>query len=266
MDDKLIKSEEIINKAIEKYDPKIIAVMFSGGNDSMTVYQLTKVLKIPINVVIHCNTRTGIPETTEFVRSFMIKESVNYLEADSGSAYEDYLYRKGFFGVGISAHSYAYHILKATTFRKAIASIRKRRRNFNALLINGARKTESSNRQKKLTGSTNVDPGAKTNIWVNPMLDWTKNDCQNFLDYCNAPINPVTTLLCRSGECMCGTTQSMEQRKEASFFFPEWGSWLNELEKNVKCKHGFGWGEHMPKSKPVKTEFMPACHNCIHNK
>ena len=50
-------------------------------------------------------------------------------------------------------------------------------------------------------------------------------------------INPVAIELCRSGECMCGTMQTQAERREASAIYPEWGSWLSELEREVIARH-----------------------------
>lgn len=111
----LESSKEILEAAISMHQPYAKVLMFSGGGDSMTAYQVCKVLGIEIDYLLHVNTRTGIAETTDFVRQFCEAEGVRYIEADAGMAYEDYVLRKGFFGVGtgkMSAHSFAYHVLK----------------------------------------------------------------------------------------------------------------------------------------------------------
>ena len=88
------KSREIYLQALEQFQPTHIVSTVSGGKDSAASHQVAEELNIPIDFVIHGNTRTGIPETTEFVRDTYRK---NYLEADAGTAYEDYVLRKGFF-------------------------------------------------------------------------------------------------------------------------------------------------------------------------
>lgn len=266
MKDKIEQSEAIFHKAVELYEPSAIFMMFSGGDDSLATYHVTKRLNIPITHFVHGRTRTGILETTEFARE--IGKNFDYIEADAGNAYEAYVLRKGFFGKGVSAHSFAYHILKASPFRKAGSSIRKRRRNFRILFLCGARKDESANRRKNLKEVYNIDPGAKNNIWVNLIYHWSKEECKEFIDLSNAKRNPVAEILCRSGECMCGTMQSDEQRREAAYWFPKWGDWLDDLEKAAIKKFGFGWGDSFPKKrrKASAADFMPACQNCIRNK
>lgn len=275
MDDILLESKEIIEKAIIEYRPGAIVAMVSGGDDSLTALRVAQSLGVKIDFLIHGNTRTGIKETTEFVRSLANSEGLNYIEADAGDAYEKRVVDNGFFGRGGRAHTYCYHVIKATAFRKAVSSIRRRRQGFNVLLINGARSEESPNRKKNIDSVFNTDPAARSNIWVNLIHHWTKADCKTFLADHPGKRNPVTEVLCRSGECMCGTMQSNEQRAEAAYWFPEWGVWLNDLEQRV-WDQGFWWrwGEHIPRAHEERQagqmdmfdrpefDFSPMCHSC----
>lgn len=70
---------------------------------------------------MHGITNTGVKETTEFVRQLVQNYDAKYIEANAGTTYEDYVTKRGFFGVGIKAHTYAYHRLKSTPFRKALS-------------------------------------------------------------------------------------------------------------------------------------------------
>jgi len=273
----LTRSQEIITKAITDHKPYAIVTMFSGGDDSLTAYHVAKALKVPVTHLMHGVTGTGIPETTRFARKIGEQSGLNYIEANAGNAYEDYILRKGFFGVGRVAHDYAYHNLKAQPFRTALSKeIRHRKRGRNILLINGARWQESANRKRLKNQSIRVDAHTPSNIWVNIINDWSKKDCRNFLE--SQERNPVTDLLHRSGECLCGTMQRPfgETRKEISFWFPKWGQWLNDLEGQA-CKRGFcwGWGEDLPpdiserkrREKQIKNgqlefSFTPLCQSC----
>ncbi len=254
------KSREIYLKALAEFQPTHIVSMVSGGKDSAASHQVAEELNIPIDFVIHGNTRTGIPETTDFVRDTYRK---NYLEADAGTAYEDYVLRKGFFGQGISAHSFAYRYLKATPFRKVIShNIRKNKHNVRILLLNGARKDESENRKKTLQHYRR-DPAQPNNIWTSLIYDWSQDDRDTYLASRRTPINPVATALCRSGECMCGTMQTKAERLEAAVIYPKWGRWLQSLEDEVRLRHGFGWGENFPKKQKIISDFQPMCKDCL---
>jgi 3'-phosphoadenosine 5'-phosphosulfate sulfotransferase (PAPS reductase)/FAD synthetase len=261
----LAKSAGILAEAIERFSPTHVVSMVSGGKDSASSDQVARELGAKINFVMHGNTRCGIPETSEFVRS-TYGAIGDYVEADAGTAYEDYVLRKGFFGKGIGAHGFSYRVLKATPFRKSISkSIRQGKRGVRVLLLNGARKDESENRMNHLE-TFRRDPASPGNIWVNLIHDWSREDRDAYLDSRCTPINPVARELCRSGECMCGTMQTTQERGEAAAIYPEWGKRLNELEAEARRLHGFGWGEPFPKpqAEPRQFElFQPMCKDCV---
>lgn len=257
-------SAEILKAAIDRFNPTHFVSMVSGGKDSAASDQVARELGIKIDFVMHGNTRCGIAETSHFVRDTYGKLG-DLVEADAGTAYEDYVLRKGFFGKGIDAHGFAYRVLKATPFRKAISKhIRQGKRGIRILLLNGARKDESENRKKNLK-LWRSDPASPGNIWVNLIHDWSQDERDEYLDSRATPINPVAKALCRSGECMCGTMQTKEERDEASVIYPAWGNWLKALEAEAKALHGFGWGEPAPKPRdPRHLEmFQPMCKDCV---
>src|SRR5258706_11893393 len=168
-------SASILAEAIETFSPTHVVSMVSGGKDSAASDQIARELGAKIDFVMHGNTRCGIPETSEFVRSTYGRLG-DYVEADAGTAYEDYVLRKGFFGKGIGAHGYSYRVLKATPFRKSISkNIRQGKRDVRVLLLNGARKDESENRKANLE-TFRRDPASPGNIWVNLIHDWTQED------------------------------------------------------------------------------------------
>lgn len=259
----LESSASILRAAITHFRPTHIVSMVSGGKDSAASDQVAREVGAKIDLVVHGNTRCGIQETTEFVRETYGRLG-EFVEADAGTAYEDYLLRKGFFGVGLDAHGFAYRLLKATPFRKALSRhIRQRRRDIRILLLNGARKDESENRQKHLE-VWRQDPAMRSNIWVNIIHDWSQDDRDAYLESRQTPINPVAKALCRSGECMCGTMQTKAERIEAAVLFPRWGAWLSELEAEVSKRHGYGWGDAYPSARRRgSTDFQPMCKDCV---
>lgn len=271
MNDKLEQSQMIIRKAIEEIDPYAIVIMFSGGTDSLTAYHVAKYLQVPISGILHINTGTGIPETTQFVRAWAERQPYPFWEAQAGDAYEKYLNRKGFFGRGRIAHTYAWHTLKAEHYRKMISRmIRQKQRGRRILLINGARRYESENRMFTMKDSIQRESEKSSNYWVNIINEWTAQDCLDFLGEYAIQRNPVSEVLCRSGECMCGTMQTLEERQEAGFWYPHWGDWLDNLERRIVKKFGWGWGEEMSDSikqeragQMVLPNFTPMCRDCL---
>ena len=257
-------SARILRDAIDQFDPTHIVSMVSGGYDSAASDQVARELGAKINFVMHGNTRCGIPETTDFVRANYSKLG-DYVEADAGDAYEQYVLRKGFFGQGIGAHGFSYRVLKATPFRKSISKeIRQGKREVRVLLLNGARKDESENRKKHLEPFRR-DPASPGNIWVNLIHDWSQQERDAYLRSRCTVVNPVATQLCRSGECMCGTMQTKQERGEAAVLYPEWGARLDALEAEARRLHGFGWGEPFPKPRDERQAdlFQPMCKDCV---
>lgn len=257
-------SRERMDRVVAEYRPTHIVATVSGGRDSAAEVQFARELGIKIDLILHCRTGTGIRETTEYVIDYYGNLGPDFVMADAGDAYEEYVIRKGFFGIGRSAHNFSYRVLKATPMRKAISrSIRQGKRDVRVLLLNGARALESNNRAKNLQ-ETRRDPAAPGNIWTNIIHDWSAEDRDRYLRLQNTPINPVAVQLCRSGECMCGTMQNARMRAEAAAVYPEWGGWLDDLERQVKVKHGWGWGETMPKVPDTRQAemFTPMCMGC----
>lgn len=262
LDEAIEQSAFYVQTAIEWFNPRHIVTMVSGGNDSACVDALARELGVPVTMRIHGRTGCGLQGTTDFViENYSTGAPLEI--ADAGTAYEDYVLRKGFFGKGIAAHSFAYRILKAQPFRKLVSEkLRMGKRNVPVLLLNGAFRAESKNRSVHLRRARS-DPGAPQNIWFNLIHDWTPALRDEYLASRNVPLNPVAKALCRSGECMCGTMQTQAERLEAAAFDPEWGTWLDELEAEAMRRHGFGWNgsaTHLSKDQP--DLFMPMCVDC----
>ena len=254
-------SAERMERVIREYQPTHIIGTVSGGRDSAGEIEFALDMGVKIDAILHCRTGTGIPQTTEHVVDYYGNLGPDFILADAGEAYERYVMRKGFFGIGPAAHRFSYHVLKADPMRAAISrSIRKRQRGVRVMLLNGARASESANRRVNLK-EVRLDKG---NLWVNIIHDWTNGDRDRYLRIRQTPINPVAVQLCRSGECMCGTAQTKQERLEAAAIYPEWGAWLHDLERRAKAKFGWGWGETMPlPADPDQLDmFQPLCGGC----
>ncbi|MEM6839569.1 MAG: phosphoadenosine phosphosulfate reductase family protein [Cyanobacteria bacterium P01_C01_bin.120] len=271
----LESSKEIWKSALSQYTPYAVVLALSGGDDSRATYYAAKALDIPVTHVVHIHTGTGIQQTTDWVRWFANEYAqLPYLEGSAGDRFEKRVLKHGFIGRGRSAHAIAFHLLKRDVLTSVLSKIRQRKRGRKILILNGARLAESDNRAKNFA-NTPIRPDKKgsSNIWVNLLQHWTKADCQNICSDNKAPQNPVARELCRSGECMCGTMQSLQAREEAAALYPEWGDWLTDLERRV-IKAGFPWRWADPVPKCWAAEkagqmrlfdsetFQPMCTSC----
>jgi 3'-phosphoadenosine 5'-phosphosulfate sulfotransferase (PAPS reductase)/FAD synthetase len=262
-------SEQFMRQVMAEYQPTHIISMVSGGRDSAPSDAVLRAFGIKVDLVIHGRTGCGIQQTTDHVIEHYGSLDSDFALADAGTAYEAYVMRKGFFGIGKKAHNFAYHILKADPFRATVSrKIRQRKRGVRTLLINGARAYESDNRRLNLK-PTRLDNG---NLWVNIAHEWTAGDRDLFLQQQGVVINPVAIQLCRSGECMCGTQQSKVEFAEAAVLYPEWGEQMKALDAAARRLHGWGWGEPMPRpadpnqlsffSSDFDEDFQPMCGGC----
>lgn len=242
------------------YQPYAYVLLLSGGNDSMASHAMCKKLGIPVDFTFHLHTGCGIEETTDFVRS--IDHLGRFEVLSAGSKYKERVLSRGFFGKGRAAHNMAFHVLKKTPLVRGIsAHIRKRKRNRRVVLINGARKQESQNRMEhlepiKIEGS---------NIWFNIMHYMDNKLPLAYMDSEGIRQNPVSAQLCRSGECMCGTTQSLEERIEAAYHYPAWGKWIDNLDKLALKNNGTQWGKATPKElfkDKAPANHTPLCQAC----
>ncbi len=268
MHDLIRQSKEIYDKAVKDYKPKAIVLMFSGGDDSMATYHVCNELGIKFDYVIHGHTRTGVQETFDFVKKEVDRNNDKLLIADAGDSYVNYVIRKGFIGSGNDAHNIAYHILKVEHFRRVVGThLRHRRKNYPVLFINGARRLESDRRKITMASPYRIDPNVKSNIWVNVINEFDNHETVDYLEGNEIERNPVSKIICRSGECMCGTMQTEGDRNETSFHFPKWGKWIDQLEKAVLKKFPWKWGENIKKSHHMEMMgqtnlFQPMCVGC----
>lgn len=262
LDQAIAQSAFYVQTAIEWFAPKYIVTMVSGGKDSAACHALAIELGLPVSLTIHGRTGCGLPGTQAHVEATYGSDAPLVI-SDAGTAYEDYVLRKGFFGKGIAAHGFAYRVLKAQPFRKTISrELRKGKSGVRILLLNGAFKAESPNRKANLCRAK-ADPAAQSNIWFNLIHDWSPNLRDEYLASRGVPINPVAKALCRSGECMCGTMQTTQERIEAAAYDPQWGRWLDELEAEAMRVHGFGWSSNGPAGKTTQGNlFTPMCVGC----
>jgi 3'-phosphoadenosine 5'-phosphosulfate sulfotransferase (PAPS reductase)/FAD synthetase len=268
-DDLLKESHFIVDRAIKNENPYAVCLMLSGGDDSVTALHVALMLGIKIDFIIHGVTGTGLSCVRPYVKSLAEKHNIKIIYADAGTAFEDYVTRKGFFGRGKSAHVFSYHVLKNGPFESAIArNITKRVARRKIILLNGVRVEESENR----ADNYGDDPYTyrKNLIWVNIIHWWTKKGCLHLLESENIQRNPASIELKRSGECNCGTMQSLADIQAASEFDPQFREWMTSLRQNVVRK--FGWDIcQQPSKKQVQevkdsasnlSEFMPMCVGC----
>lgn len=261
---------QIIDKAIRQYKPSHIFAMFSGGHDSYCATHIAS-QHPQFNSVVHIDTGIGIEETRQFVRDrcnthswplleYKAIENLNSNRFPDPQDYQKMVLQYGFPGPG--QHSRMYARLKERCIRMLIRE-HKTKHLDKILLITGARKQES----KRRMGHTIAIQKDGAKIWTAPIVNWSKQDCLQYMDDNNLPHNPVVDILHMSGECLCGAFAQKGELALINAFFPETGKYILELQKKVH-QAGFPWNwDEGPPSwyKEVKDgqQFLPLCASCI---
>lgn len=261
----------VIDEALRQH-PRTIHVfgMFSGGDDSLTATLIAS--KHPrFTAAVHINTGIGIEETREFVRSTCTAQGWPLLQyrakEDAGQDYEAMVTEHGF--PGPAAHYQMYRRLKERCIR-ILTRQHKKERTDRIMLVTGCRSQESVRRMG------HVEPmqreGAR--VWVNPIHDWSKRDCLDYIEAHSVPRNPVVEFMHMSGECLCGAYAHPGEIDEIALWYPKTAARIRELEAKVKAAGhpACVWGQRPPKGSHAKgkrdsagriADKMPLCQGCL---
>lgn len=273
----------VLDEAIEAHGPIYVVALFSGGHDSLAVTHVTA-MHPAFSLVVHINTGIGIKQTREFVRwtcedqGWLLAEY--FAKEDCGQDYVDLVVERGF--PGPPHHYKMYTRLKerplGAMMREAKAGEHRR---SCVLLSSGCRSQESVRRMKHVAPEERLG----SYLWTNPIHDWSKADCNRYIDAWNLRRNTVVDLIHKSGECLCGafaqppeepyTGERGPEFKELAMWFPDAAREIEEIEERVR-KAGFpwNWDERQPKwflqqKRGQKAMFdltpprpNPLCHTC----
>lgn len=278
---KIEESKNIINKAIEEYNPSSVFGFFSGGHDSLVSSHI--IAQHPrFTGLVHINTGIGIPETREFVRNTAKKWGVKlfeykadeYVRKDGTSdpqKYEDIIKEYGF--PGPKQHRNMYIRLKEKPLYMLAREHKKewqgRNKYFDKLIyVTGVRSSESVRRM----GTTQIIKTHGCMVWVAPIISWEKRDINEYIDVFELERNEVVKKLCMSGECLCGAFATKDELELISIFYPDTAEYILSLQKEVEkirdTKNKWGWGifnEYEPsKGKKVykEDEHIMMCQSC----
>lgn len=218
--------------------------LFSGGHDSLcaTHYAMTRGYA---DEVVHINTGIGIPATREFVLETCRKYGWPLNELHPPESYEELVLERGF--PGPAMHYIFYTRLKERCLA-AFARERKEKRGDPIVFCSGVRKAESSRRMRGQQSEW-LREGRLGWWWRAVILDWSKADCNRYIEANLLPRNPVVDKIHMSGECKCGAFARPGEREEDRFWFPEFAARLDELETKVEAAghHGCIWGVRPPR-------------------
>jgi len=234
---------DVITEAVQTHRPSHVFALFSGGHDSLTATSIAS-KHLNFSGAVHINTGIGIPETRKFVRQtcrqhgWTLKE---YRARDLGQDYEKLVLERGFPG---PAHHYKmYNRLKERALRTLIRE-HKQKWNDRIVLVTGCRSQESTRRM----GHVERIQADGVKVWVAPIHDWTKLDCNDYIQHEGLTPNHVVQVLHMSGECLCGAFAHKGELAEIEMWFPKTAKYIKDLEARVKAAgHDWGWEGSPPK-------------------
>lgn len=253
MNSKVKAAACVISEAIALHGDESTPVysLMSGGNDSLAALYVA--MQHPqFRGALHINTGTGVELTRDYVYQTCDKLGCKlweYCAADNKNAkgesdpqiYAEFVRLYGF--PGPFGHGMMYARLKERPLKQFIRENVKKGERY--VLVSGCREEES----KRRMGTTKRINRIGNAIWCNPNFDWTKQDIYDLKQQKGLPTNPVTQMLCRSGECNCGAFAKRTELDEM-MCFPETrpvAEMIYELEKEVIEKYPWRWGEEPPR-------------------
>jgi phosphoadenosine phosphosulfate reductase len=220
-------------KNLNQRNPDNVYAAVSGGNDSITALHFAhQSPQIELNGVLHVDTGFGIPQTAEYVKERCEDYGLEFIRiGDHNARFSDERFESlaklfGFPGSSIIAHSQVRHNLKDKPFDRFETNL-----DGDLALISGVRRFESDRRYEKLDRDGIQEVNGIT--WASPLVDFTDKDISTYQEHHQITENPVSALLCTSGECMCGSFGDRENLPLLEEYFPEFARKLFQLEWSV---------------------------------
>lgn len=253
---------ETLTGALERYNPVACFALFSGGHDSLVSTHIA--MQHPaIQAVVHVNTGIGIEQTRQFVRDICARFGwllLEYRAEDHGQYYERIVLENGFPGPG--QHHKMYARLKERALRALKRDYAPRQ---NMLLVTGIRRQESVKRM----GIARPIQYQGSYIWTAPIVEWSADDCDAYMQQHGLPRNRVKDQLCISGECLCGAFARRGEMAELKAHYPEVHARIKALE--ARCQQAgvwHRWGSGGPpkwyrQEQAGQQVFMPLCSSCL---
>ena len=250
---------DVVSQAADRYDADQVYALFSGGHDSLAS-TLIAARHPKFKGVVHVNTGIGIEETRQFVRDTCRRYGWPLYELHPPRrTYRDMVLGGGEGFPGPSMHKWTYIWLKKDAIDKFVTS-RKTHRLENVVLVSGQRTQESARRARHVQAHRKD----KSKIWTNPIHDWSKGDCLDWIEHVGARQNRVVQLIHKSGECLCGAFARPGELAEIELWYPEAAEQIRALEAEARtaglkrCQWGSKDGT-TPNSEPPG----PMCSDCV---
>lgn len=231
----------------------------SGGMDSAVATHVA-VRWGPADLVVHLDSGTGIDANEEYVRELAREVGAQPWTLGTHEDYEEIVVEHGF--PGPSRHAIMYRRLKERQLQKLAGKVA-----GDLHCWTGVRSMESERRMRTVEPESDHDDGRW--YWHAPIHDWSKRECEAYLERFDLPRNPLWDTLGRSGDCWCGCFGSPEELIDAEACgHADHAEWIRGLEAAVEADDETGtwaWGalsEHERRAERVTDDQVTLCSSC----
>lgn len=199
--------------------------LVSGGQDSTVAAARSVEIAPKIDMLVYLDTGTGLQENREYLEELADALEIQFWSIRTKESYEEKVKEHGF--PGPSRHPMMYTSLK----ERQIGKLATFTGNKELVLWSGVRSDESERRMRNVEGVLEADRWT----WVAPIHDWSKEDCNDYLDDHDLPHNELWDTLGRSGDCFCGCFGSPEEKLDLEAAGCGYhAEWIEGLEDDVE--------------------------------
>lgn len=184
----------------------IHVALCSGGMDSAVATHAVMNWG-PGDLVVYLDTRTGLDDNRKYVEELCDAFDWYMATFRTPVSYEKRVREHGF--PGPSRHNMYYRLLKERQLHKLATLVRAGQDGGTLHLWTGVRSDESRQRLERVEHEQDGNMGRWT--WKAPIHEWTKQDCEQYIDHFDIPRNPLWDTLGRSGDCYCGCFGTREE-------------------------------------------------------
>lgn len=237
LDKKVEEAREILMYARDEHEVKHWRLLFSGGNDSAVSTHLARRVLGPEASVVHIDTGTGFPCVRKHVLStakkFAWRLRIIGPGDHTGQRFSEWVKENGM--PGPTGHSYVYVHLK----QRAIEQIQREAKDGwhdRVAFVTGVYLAESNRRAQIHTGITDTK-GCR--VMVNPCLNWKPMHFHKYRKRHSIEQNPVTEVLGKSGECLCGAFAKKGELARIAIVNEDVAERLKEIEAEAKGPWGY---------------------------
>ncbi len=240
-------AETILSETLQRHKPSLIVCSYSGGHDSIVATHKTlrwakqyahsaNILTVAVDTQIHAegwldfvrfSAKTIDARRFEIWQTAMLDKWIEDVKT-RGFAYQK------------AQHKIYFYYLKQNAFRAVVAHYKKHRHD-RIMFVTGVRRAESKER-----ATTPESEQYGSNVWCNPLVNWSEQETQLYRLEHNLPENPFYHLTNNSGDCLCNWHREIKLEKVQ-------GAALDIIQPlDIICREAFGYGYGEKPSKLLK--------------